>query len=47
MHHVHMMLGSKANWVPVEAGPGDRTFTEYPDQSLEEWHREQGMLDQE
>ena len=35
----HMMLGSKASWVPVTAGPDDRHFDEYPDESLAEWHR--------
>ena len=42
---VHMMLGSKANWVPVDARPKDQHFEEYPVQSLEEWHREHGSLD--
>lgn len=42
---VHMMLGSKANWVRSEVRPGEATFDEYPDQSLEEWHREHGLLD--
>lgn len=34
----HMMVGSKAPWVEVEAAPGDRVFDEYPDESLAEWH---------
>lgn len=41
--HVHMMLGSKANWVPVEGRPGDKAFDTYPDQSLADWHRAHGM----
>jgi hypothetical protein len=45
-HRVHIMLGSKANWAAVEIRPGDRTFEDYPEQSLEDWHREQGMLDE-
>jgi hypothetical protein len=38
-----MMLGSKASWVPVQAGPDDRRFDEYPDESLAEWHRRLGL----
>jgi hypothetical protein len=41
----HMMLGSKASWVPVQAGPDDRRFDEYPDESLAEWHRRLGLED--
>lgn len=44
-HRVHMMLGSKADWVVAEVAPGDGTFPDYPDQSLEDWHRSQGLLD--
>lgn len=39
----HMMLGSKASWVPVHAGPHDRFFETYPDESLAEWHRRHGL----
>lgn len=35
----HLMLGSKASWVPVAAGPNDRQFTGYPDESIAEWHQ--------
>ncbi len=42
---VHMMLGSKANWVPVHAGKRDEKYDEYPPHSLEEWHRKHGLLD--
>src|SRR5512134_2592746 len=42
--HVHMMLGSKANWVRVDARKGDARTAEYPVQSLEEWHRAHGLL---
>ncbi|MBT5265525.1 MAG: GFA family protein [Rhodospirillaceae bacterium] len=41
---VHMMLGSKANWVRVDARDGETVFEEYPDQSLEDWHRAHGFL---
>jgi hypothetical protein len=37
--HVHMMLGSKAPWVEVQADAGDACHARYPDESLEQWHR--------
>lgn len=40
--HVHMMLGSRAGWVPVEGGPADARFDGYPDRSLADWHRDHG-----
>jgi hypothetical protein len=43
----HIMLGSKANWVPVDARPQDERFDEYPTQSLEDWHRAHGLLDKD
>lgn len=36
--HRHMMLGSKASWVPVDGGPDDDYADAYPDSSLAEWH---------
>ena len=42
---VHMMLGSKPGWVRVEARDGEQTFDGYPAQSLEDWHRSHGVLD--
>lgn len=46
--HVHIMLGSKANWVPVGGVPvegrkSDPHFDEYPDCSLAEWHARHGL----
>lgn len=43
--HVHIMLDSKAAWVEVPAGEGERHFDEYPELSIVEWHRERGLLD--
>jgi hypothetical protein len=40
--HTHLLLDSKANWVEVEAGPGDKTFDGYPDESIAEWHERTG-----
>ena len=42
---VHMMLGSKANWVPVPDGQHDVHQDGYPDESLEDWHRRHGLLE--
>ena len=33
-----MMLGSTPVWVPLLAGPDDRYFEGYPDESLAKWH---------
>lgn len=41
--HTHMMLGSKASWVPLEIGTDDRRFDAYPDESLAEWHDRMGL----
>lgn len=42
--HTHIMIGSKLDWVPVDADPNDDRFDEYPDKSLEDWHRAHGCL---
>jgi hypothetical protein len=42
--HVHMMLGSKANWVEPQIKKGDDQFDEYPEQSLEDWHKAHHLL---
>lgn len=39
----HMMLGSKASWVPVFADERDKLFDEYSDESLADWHRRLGL----
>ncbi len=44
--HVHIMLASKPDWVPVDAAPGDARFDEYPDEALADWHRRHGLLDE-
>ena len=36
--HTHIMLGSKASWVEVQAKPKDKRFREYPRESIAEWH---------
>ena len=43
--HTHMMLGSKASWVPTHAAEGDRRYDEYPEESLADWHERLGLAD--
>ena len=40
---VHMMLRFKPAWVRVEAGPGDAQFDLYPELSLADWHKRNGL----
>lgn len=41
---VHLMLGSKANWVPMmTVSRKDKRFKEYPAESIEGWHRKRGL----
>ncbi len=42
---VHIMLAHAADWAKPERIAGDRYFDGYPDQSLEDWHRTHGLLD--
>jgi len=42
---LHIMLRSKANWVRVDARPGEAQYEMFPPESLEAWHRRQGLLD--
>ena len=39
----HLMLDFKAPWVEVQAGPLDKTFRRYPDESIAEWHQRLGL----
>lgn len=39
----HILLDSKANWVPVQpVGKRDKRFKAYPKESLAEWHERTG-----
>ena len=40
---VHLMLRYKAGWVEPDIRPGDLCFDEYPEQSIEDWHRSRGL----
>lgn len=42
-NRTHMMLSSKASWVEPDIRKGDQTFDEYPEQSIEDWHRQRGL----
>ncbi len=41
----HLMLASKPDWVEVYAGPKDRQFDGYPEESLAAWHQRLGLED--
>lgn len=43
--HTHLMVGSKASWVELRLGDGDKVFDGYPDESIAEWHRRLGLED--
>lgn len=41
---VHLMLGSKASWVPVcTVSRKDKRFRDYPKESIEGWHKKRGL----
>ena len=35
----HLMLSSRASWVALQAGEGDKMFARYPDESIAAWHQ--------
>jgi len=39
----HLMLRYKASWVQPAIGKGDLTFDLYPEQSIEDWHKQHGL----
>ena len=39
----HIMLDSKASWVTLPRGKGEVRFDDYPDQSIEDWHKTRGL----
>lgn len=41
----HILLASKPDWVCLDDKSGDGCFEGYPGLSLEEWHRQHGLLD--
>jgi hypothetical protein len=42
---VHLMLKYKASWVVPAIGRRDQAFQEYPELSIEDWHRQHGLRD--
>lgn len=42
----HIMLNYKPDWVTADIGPKDQHFPEYPEESLEEWHRRHGVWEE-
>jgi hypothetical protein len=40
---VHLMLRYKPGWVEPDVGPKDRTFDEYPEESIADWHKARGL----
>ena len=40
---VHLMLRYRPGWVVPSIGPDDLCFEEYPEQSIEDWHRSRGL----
>ncbi len=40
---VHLMLEFKASWVPVAAGPDDKSYEGYPEGSIAAWHDRLGL----
>jgi hypothetical protein len=39
----HLMLKYKPSWVVPRIEPGDLAFDIYPEQSIEDWHRQHGV----
>lgn len=39
----HLMVESKAPWVELHAGPNDKVFNRYPDESIASWHKRLGL----
>jgi hypothetical protein len=42
---VRLMLNYAAPWCEIPEDGNERHFPEYPEESLEEWHRRHGLLD--
>ena len=40
----HIMLDHVASWVEVFAGEEDETYPEYPEDSIEDWHRARALI---
>jgi hypothetical protein len=40
----HVLLDSKANWVPVPKGRHEKRFCGYPREAIIDWHRKRGLM---
>lgn len=40
----HILLDSRANWVPVPEGGNEHHFRQYPGESLMAWHERHGLV---
>jgi hypothetical protein len=43
---IRIMLNYAAPWCEIPRAQNERHFSEYPDESLEEWHRRHGLYDE-
>ena len=43
----HIMVASKASWIELRPGRGDKVFDGYPDESIAEWHRRLDLEDRD
>jgi len=43
---IHIMLDAKPGWVRIDDNDSEDRFDKYPSESLEDWHRRHGVLDQ-
>lgn len=42
--HTHLMLDSKVAWVELESKGADKCFSEYPEESIAQWHERLGLV---
>jgi hypothetical protein len=41
---IHIMLNSAPDWVSLDKGKKHRSFDDYPDESIENWHHRHGLI---
>ena len=41
--HYHILLNSAANWCEISKGKHDVQFLTFPEESIEEWHKQHGL----
>jgi hypothetical protein len=41
------MVASKASWIELRPGRGDKVFDGYPEESIAEWHRRLDLEDRD